>query len=252
VGRRFQKQMAYITGVLRRRAPHLIGHLRTARKAAAPPDFYPSDIPALDPRRREDVFCPYTQEKAYLRGTYDYLRALALVPKHAVIAGYVNRLASRRVLDMGCGTAELLAHLALGVAYTGIDLSPAAIGAAKARYGDRPNTRFIAGDFSCAPMPSLTFDCIVWSGVGWTWTRAGGRGSDVNDLNRVVDRAGGHLEPGGHFIFEAIPGWWETLERAFYADYVLITSCDLHCHQCRETPRRDIRVLRRRAPGEAR
>src|SRR4051794_26177153 len=45
-----------------------------------------------------------------------------------------------RVLDLGCGPAELLSHLARG-AYSGIDISERYIQAARERYGTRADFR---------------------------------------------------------------------------------------------------------------
>ena len=56
-----------------------------------------------------------------------------------------------RVLDIGCGTAELLGFLPREIEYTGYDMSPAYIEAAQARFGDR-------GTFLCEPVRSGTGD----------------------------------------------------------------------------------------------
>ncbi|MDB5049474.1 MAG: Methyltransferase protein [Fibrobacteres bacterium] len=50
--------------------------------------------------------------------------------------------AGARILDIGCGTAELLKLLPSDIEYTGFDMSPAYIEAARRRYGDR-------GRFTC-------------------------------------------------------------------------------------------------------
>ena len=47
-----------------------------------------------------------------------------------------------RVLDLGCGTADILSFLPEGVEYLGYDISESYIAAAKARFGDR-------GHFCC-------------------------------------------------------------------------------------------------------
>jgi SAM-dependent methyltransferase len=53
-----------------------------------------------------------------------------------------------RILDIGCGTAELLDLLPLDVDYTGFDMSPAYIEAARRRYGSR-------GRFTCGTVEAL-------------------------------------------------------------------------------------------------
>ena len=58
------------------------------------------------------------------------------------IRDYLKPFPGSRILDIGCGTAEVLALLPEGVDYTGFDSSPAYIDAARRRYGDR-------GSFTC-------------------------------------------------------------------------------------------------------
>jgi len=43
----------------------------------------------------------------------------------------------QRVLDIGCGTADILAQLPVGTDYHGYDIEPAYIASARARYGQR-------------------------------------------------------------------------------------------------------------------
>lgn len=68
-----------------------------------------------------------------------------------------------RVLDIGCGTADILDHLDR-VDYTGIDYNPDYIAAARARYGNR-------GMFICAAVtPELAgiyqgFDLVIATGL---------------------------------------------------------------------------------------
>lgn len=55
---------------------------------------------------------------------------------------YVRPLPGMRVLDLGCGPAEILAFLPDDVTYVGYDMSPEYIEAARQRFGDR-------GTFHC-------------------------------------------------------------------------------------------------------
>lgn len=50
---------------------------------------------------------------------------------------YLRARPGERILDIGCGTAEILDYLPAGVHYIGFDLSADYIAAARARYGDR-------------------------------------------------------------------------------------------------------------------
>lgn len=69
-----------------------------------------------------------------------------------------------RILDIGCGTADILSFLPEGVEYWGYDISPEYIEAARARHGDR-------GHFECRPLDlqeiaSLPkFDVVLAIGV---------------------------------------------------------------------------------------
>lgn len=72
--------------------------------------------------------------------------------------------AGARVLDIGCGTGDILAYLPAGVDYTGYDISPDYIAAAQRRFGTR-------GQFRCGILdrPQVLalppFDVVVASGV---------------------------------------------------------------------------------------
>jgi SAM-dependent methyltransferase len=105
-----------------------------------------------------------TWEQKYTDGRWDFMRELHELPRYAVIAALVHRVApAGRILDVGCGEGLLVDHLRpLGYGrYTGTDISEAAISAAtKARADDR--TTFEAGD---AETYAITddFDLIVFN-----------------------------------------------------------------------------------------
>jgi len=61
-----------------------------------------------------------------------------------------------RLLDLGCGTGEVLATLPADVEYVGVDLSSAYIAAAKRRWGRRGT--FLCGDVSSIDLNAGRFD----------------------------------------------------------------------------------------------
>lgn len=63
--------------------------------------------------------------------------------RRVLLTEYVRCGPTDRVLDMGCGPADLLALLPPGVRYTGFDLNPTYVEAARSRYGERG--RFLVG-----------------------------------------------------------------------------------------------------------
>lgn len=70
------------------------------------------------------------------------------------------------VLDVGCGTADLLTLLTqrgfTGM-YTGVDIMSVFINQAQKRFADRPNTRFIVGDIRQLTLPRHDF--VLASGL---------------------------------------------------------------------------------------
>lgn len=69
-----------------------------------------------------------------------------------------------RILDIGCGTAEILHYLPSGVEYWGYDISPEYIRAAKRRFGDRG--RFQCSHFDKSALAvSSQFDVVLAIGV---------------------------------------------------------------------------------------
>lgn len=76
---------------------------------------------------------------------------------------YIRARAGDRVLDIGCGTADILDHLP-AVAYHGFDLNPRYISSARARYGAR-------GTFRCEDVRVATesepgtYDLVLAVGI---------------------------------------------------------------------------------------
>lgn len=205
-------------------------------------------VPAPSAEGRRAMYFPAGQDRAYRDGAYAYLDSIAMVARMATIAGYLHRLGARSVLDLGCGTAELLAHLDAGIEYVGVDLSEAAIAQARDRFASRPNTRFHAGDFRDWDPPDERFDAVVWAGIGVAWTLEG-KGGWTDDWLGVLAAAEALLAEHGHLVFELVTPHWPTLEALIEDRYRAVAGVDLDCFQSEESPRRSIRVVQRR-PAE--
>jgi SAM-dependent methyltransferase len=77
---------------------------------------------------------------------------------------YVKPASGNKILDIGCGPADMLSYLP-AVAYTGFDISPAYIEAARNRFGSRG--RFLCGDVGLTTLEGEegTFDLVLALGV---------------------------------------------------------------------------------------
>jgi SAM-dependent methyltransferase len=75
---------------------------------------------------------------------------------------YVRPQAGERLLDIGCGTGDILDHLP-PVDYVGFDLSAEYVDAARERYGDRGT--FHCADVLDAEIDGEPFDVVIATGV---------------------------------------------------------------------------------------
>lgn len=75
---------------------------------------------------------------------YDSLQSImgAKRIRRELVHRFIRAQPGQRILDIGCGTADILSFLPAGVEYWGYDISPEYIEAARARFGDR-------GHFQC-------------------------------------------------------------------------------------------------------
>lgn len=112
--------------------------------------------------------------------------------KMARAAAILNELAlcklhEPQILDMGCGDAWFSSMLAHFGYVTGIELSPAAIDAAKNKY---PHITFFASDFFTVPLAENSFDVIISQEVI----------EHVDNHEALFKRMAELLKPGGYLI----------------------------------------------------
>ena len=100
------------------------------------------DEPSREPAAHAEQGVHALLERPWL---YRWLQNLlgARRARRTLVAEYVRPSAGCRLLDVGCGPADLLEELPPDVRYTGYDINPAYVDAARARYGERG--RFLVG-----------------------------------------------------------------------------------------------------------
>jgi SAM-dependent methyltransferase len=103
---------------------------------------------------------------------------------------YVRPSAGEKILDIGCGPADILEHMS-NVQYTGLDISLEYINAAKRRFGSQG--RFWCHDVGLANLHHErgTFDLALATGVIHHLDDA--RARDLFALARLALRPGGRL-----------------------------------------------------------
>jgi len=123
---------------------------------------------------------------------YDLLQTLlgAENVRRVLARDYIQAEPGMRVLDIGCGTGGVLAHLP-AVDYVGFDLNPEYIAAAQRRYGARG--RFVCGDVNRAPADARgAFDRILAIGLL--------HHLEDNEAQALMDLARSLLTPNGYFL----------------------------------------------------
>ncbi len=104
--------------------------------------------------------------------------------------------AGLRVLDIGCGGGFLAEEFAaLGCRVTGVDPSPASVGAARAHAASRGLTvGYRVGAGEDLPVPDAAFDVACCCDVL----------EHVSDVDRVISETARALKPGGLYLFDTI------------------------------------------------
>jgi SAM-dependent methyltransferase len=96
---------------------------------------------------------------------FDLYQRLVGAPrsKRIFVSEHVRARRGERVIDLGCGTGELLSFLPNGVLYLGVDIDPAYIETARAKFGDRGE--FVRADLTTYRPARESYDIAIGYGV---------------------------------------------------------------------------------------
>lgn len=143
-------------------------------------DFHRA-VHAIDPTATEDSLAPLPGN----RGVHIY----------GTLVAWAGVNARERVLDVGCGSGGAARAAARAVGpegvVVGVDPSPEALAAARARTGDDAPVAYLRGTAERLPrVPDRSFDCVVASLML----------EQVTDLTRVLGEFFRALRPGGRLV----------------------------------------------------
>jgi SAM-dependent methyltransferase len=124
-------------------------------------------------------------------------------------AGATVDVAAPSILEVGPGPGHLAVRLLQaipGAHWTGLDIDPAMVAAARARLGRASlaaRATCVEGDVSALPFADASFDLVVTSFSAHHWPDAA---AGFAEIARV-------LRPGGTVLAYDLPAWWARMER---------------------------------------
>ena len=126
---------------------------------------------------------------------YDGFQALlgGDAARRRICADHIKAKPTDTIVDIGCGTAQLLRFLPQQIRYYGFDLSPEYIAAAKARYASMPNFHF-----GCADINTLARDEIPPCDMAISFGVLHHIGDEA--ARTLIDNVYDRLAPGGRLV----------------------------------------------------
>ena len=129
---------------------------------------------------------------------YDVYHDIIGHEKKTFAKEYLKDIKGKRILDIGCGTAQIVSRLAGFETYLGIDMSRRYIEYAKKKYATLPNV-----EFRCMNLNDLTgdqtqrFDIVIMMGIMMNL--------DDNEINaRTYFIAFGVKHIAGHIVTDVV------------------------------------------------
>jgi SAM-dependent methyltransferase len=162
----------------------------TIERTAAERSKAPRPPETIDERAWRTFFERWNVEAPRFAVSKDYL--------HRDLVGTLRRLvpSDARVLEIGCGTGELLAALP-NASKTGVDFTPVAIERAREAH---PDITFLLDD-AITFQRNERYDAIICDRLVHS----------VPDIQRLLENAAAHLEDNGRIFLSCYNFLWETL-----------------------------------------
>lgn len=108
-----------------------------------------------------------------------------------LLAEHLRPAPGERILDLGCGPADVVALLPAGTRYTGVDANAAYVAAARKRYAARTE-ELIHADLRELDLPRSSFDAVLGIGIL--------HHLDDDDARSAIRLSASALAPGGRLV----------------------------------------------------
>ncbi|HEX5037040.1 MAG TPA: class I SAM-dependent methyltransferase [bacterium] len=122
---------------------------------------------------------------------YRFVQSLAGMDKARYTREYLRPMPGMKILDVGCGTADLLAHFPKPIEYYGVDLNADYIHYAERKFGEKGT--FVCGDANDAVLDSKhEFDLIIANGLL--------HHLEDQDAMKLLEKMASRLRPAGRVV----------------------------------------------------